>query len=185
MSRIDVASGLTLILNRMNDCHISYMIVGSIAGAIYGEPRLTRDIDLVVQTGNITFNAILSAFSEAEFYVPPAEIISQEIQRRGQINILHHASGLKVDCIFLKSTEHAQTEFANKVRKEILPGLFSWVARAEDIIIKKLEYYREGQSQKHLTDIRGIMANTALDSEYLSKWVSRLKLEDEWKLCQS
>ena len=60
---------------------------------------------------------------------------------------------------------------------EILRGLEAWVAAPEDVIIAKLRFYREGESEKHLIDIRGILANTQVDRVYLSKWVSALDLE--------
>lgn len=60
----------------------------------------------------------------------------------------------------------------------------AFIASPEDIIIKKLSYYREGYSEKHLRDIRGILLNTEIDKEYLNKWLQELKLETEWKKAQ-
>jgi hypothetical protein len=56
------------------------------------------------------------------------------------------------------------------------------LASPEDVIIKKLEYYKEGQSDKHLRDIRGILANTKLDMNYMNEWLKKLHLTDEWNL---
>ncbi len=75
--------------------------------------------------------------------------------------MLHHQSGLKVDFVFRKQNAHARIEFSRRRRLEILTGLEAWIAAPEDVIIAKLRFYREGQSEKHLNDIRGIIANTS------------------------
>jgi hypothetical protein len=178
MKPVDINTGLKLVIEKLESAGIDYMIVGSIAGAIYGEPRLTRDIDLVIAMSSTSVKNLLNAFDPRDFYVPPAEILSQEITRCGQTNILHHESGVKADLMFRKTTPHAMEEFARKRRLEILRGLNAWVAAPEDIIIGKLRFYREGESQKHLTDIRGIMGNTEIDRAYLKRWVDQLGLQE-------
>jgi hypothetical protein len=152
------------------------MIVGSIAGTIYGEPRLTKDLDLVVAMSSSSTLALINSFAEQDYYVPPPEIITQEIARAGQTNLLHHASGLKIDLMFRKKTPHALSEFERKRRIEILNNVEAWVAAPEDVIIGKLRFYRDGGSEKHLVDIRGILAQTKIDRFYLTDWVTRLEL---------
>lgn len=177
MKPVDVASGLKEVIRIFEESGIEYMIVESVAGAIYGEPRLTRDLDLVLAASPAMADSFQKRFCAADFYVPPVEIISQEMVRGGQVNLLHHKSGLKVDLVFRKSNAHAITEFNRRRRIEILTEVEAWVAAPEDIIIAKLRFYREGQSAKHLTDIRGIIANTAIDQSYLDEWIKALRLE--------
>jgi hypothetical protein len=177
MKPVDIAKGLRLIIEKFESASIDYMIVGSIAGTVYGEPRLTRDIDLVVSISQSAVSKINRLFQEPDYYAPPVEILSQEATRGGQVNILHQPSGVKADLIFKKSTEHAITEFKRRLRVEILRGLEAWVAAPEDVIIGKLRFFREGGSEKHLTDIRGIVANTQLDQEYLKIWLNTLELK--------
>lgn len=176
MQPVDVATGLKLVITLIENAKMDYMIVGSVAGSIYGEPRLTRDLDLVVALSPGDVQKFPVLFDSKHFYVPPQEIISQEATRGGFVNLLHHTSGLKVDLVFRKSNQHALMEFTRKKRIEILHNLSAWVAAPEDIIIAKLRYYREGQSAKHLTDIRGILANTPIDRKYLDDWISALEL---------
>ncbi len=177
MKPVDVATGLSLVIGLFEVGQIEYMIVGSVAGAIYGEPRLTRDLDLVISLAPTYAPAFSLLFDPNDFYVPPVEIISQEIVRGGMLNLLHHQSGLKVDLVFRKSNEHAIMEFSRRRRIEILSGLTAWVAAPEDVIIAKLRFYREGESVKHLADIRGIIANTPIDRTYLDQWVQALRLQ--------
>jgi hypothetical protein len=177
MKPVDIGAGLRLIITKMETASIDYMIVGSIAGTVYGEPRLTRDIDLVVALSGGAIDRMAQAFEGLDFYVPPMEILSQEATRGGHANILHQPSGVKLDLIFRKSTAHALEEFSRRRRIEILQGLEAWVAAPEDVIISKLRFYREGESAKHLTDIRGILANTNIDRNYLDRWIEALELQ--------
>ena len=176
MKPADITTGLRIVIGNLESASIDYMIVGSVAGTIYGEPRLTHDLDLVISMSSSSASNLLRAFDSNEFYLPPLEIISQEIVRGGQANLLHHSSGVKVDIMFRKKTAHGMEEFSRRRRLEILRGLHAWVAAPEDVIIAKLRYYREGESEKHLKDIRGILANTEIHREYLDRWISTLEL---------
>jgi len=179
---IAVAEGLQATLQALEAGEINYMAVGSIAAAVYGEPRLTRDLDLVLQVRRETAAEFLGLFSEGEFYVPPPDIVAQEFAHKGQFNLLHHASGLKIDVVVQKANAHALAEFDRRRRVELLPGLMTWLAAPEDIIIAKLRYFREGESDKHLRDIRGILAHSVCDLAYLEAWITRLGLSEQWRL---
>ena len=168
------------VLKKLEEADIDYMVVGSIASILYGEPRMTRDMDIVVELGSNTSTKLKSFFSVKEFYVPPDEIISSEVTGRGQFNLIHHESGLKIDFIIRKDSPHAIKEFKRRKKVPFTANFSAWVASPEDVIIKKLSYYREGGSEKHLTDIRGILAQTDIDKTYLNYWILELQLEKQW-----
>lgn len=108
------------------------------------------------------------------------EILSDEIRNRGQFNLLHVPTGLKIDVMVKKITAFDQSRFSRISRIELWEGFTASIASPEDIIIKKLEFYREGGSEKHIRDIRGIVSNTEVDSVYLDEWVEKLHLQNEW-----
>ncbi len=173
-----------MVLRKLEDEKIPYMMVGSLASMVYGEPRLTRDMDLVVDVQAEHASKFEKLFRQPEFYCPPVEILSDEILNRRQFNLLHVPSGLKVDLMVLKPTAYDQNRFARRLQTTIWEGFVAYLATPEDIIIKKLEFFREGGSEKHIRDIRGIIANTELDQKYISKWVRELRLEPEWEKAQ-
>ncbi|MCX6109156.1 MAG: hypothetical protein NTZ90_06075 [Proteobacteria bacterium] len=179
---IAVAEGLRATLQALEAGKINYMAVGSIAAAVYGEPRLTRDLDLVLQVRRETAAEFIGLFSEGEFYVPAPDIVAQEFAHKGQFYLLHHGSGLKIDVVVQKANAHAIAEFDRRRPVELLPGLMTWLAAPEDIIIAKLRYFREGESDKHLRDIRGILAHATCDLAYLEAWITRLGLSEQWRL---
>jgi hypothetical protein len=161
------------------------MITGSQASAYYGEPRFTRDIDIVADINLGQVEDFITYFPSNEFYCDK-EMIKVEIKRRGQFNIIHSASGLKVDIILTKTTTFSQTEFARRNRSAIFPDQDTYFASAEDVIIKKMEYYREGGSEKHLRDITGILkiSGEKVDRGYITEWAKRMDLTKIWDAVQ-
>jgi hypothetical protein len=165
---------------RLEEAQISYIIVGSIASMVYGEPRLTRDMDLVIDVSAADSKKFEILFQQPDYYCPPLEVVADEIRNRGQFNLLHVPTGLKIDVMIKKATSFDQSRFQRIQRVELWKGFSANLASPEDIIIKKLEFYREGGSEKHIRDIRGIVSNTDLDKPYLNNWVTQLHLENEW-----
>ncbi len=166
--------------NRLSQAGIEYFLVGSLAAMQYGRPRFTNDIDLVVQIKSLQISPFCKLFDTDEYYCPPREIINDEVLRGGMFNLIHQSSGVKIDVVLLKNNEFSSSEFSRRQKIEILPELFVAIASAEDIIIKKLEYFKEGGSEKHLTDIKGILAETKVDLTYLNLWIAKLGLANEW-----
>lgn len=180
MKRLDMAQALRETLQILEDSGVDYMIAGCVACIMYGEPRLNKAVEVVVNMNGQDAVHLVQAFPPDTYHVPPIEILSQEISQRGFVNLLHFESGLKVDMVFKKSTAHSTLEFTRRSRLEVFTDLSAWVAAPEDVIIAKLQYFREGQSHKHLTDIRGILANTTVDTGYIEHWASVLGLVDTW-----
>src|ERR1043166_2677167 len=88
-----------LFLRPLNKLGLRYIVGGSVAAILYGEPRFTNDLDLVVFFRSSDIPRLREAFPTPEFYVPPDEIIAAEVARleKGQFNILHVATGFKAD----------------------------------------------------------------------------------------
>ncbi len=170
------------IIQKLEENDVQYMVVGSMASMTYGEPRMTHDLDVVINLIPQDAQRLESLFPHDQFYCPPLEVMRSEIIHRGQFKLIDHESGLKIDLVVRKNTEHALCEFARRRKVPFWQGTEVYLASPEDVIIKKLEYYREGGSQKHLKDIRGILAETEIDEAYLAQWVSKLGIEQEWKM---
>ena len=168
---------------RLNQAGVPYVITGAVASIIYGEPRLTNDVDLVVlmRTGDV--GNFVQAFPSEEFYCPPPEVLRIEVKRshRGHFNLIHHESGMKADIYLAGEDELHRWALAHK-RGILLEGDQVWVAPPEYVIVRKLEYYREGGSEKHLRDIAGMLALSSeeIDFKQLDGFVQRYGLEKEW-----
>lgn len=164
---------------------IPYLVTGSVASMAYGEPRLTNDIDIVAAINDRHIDALLKAFPQNEFFITE-EMIRDAIRSLGQFNIIHPASGLKIDVIIKQNTPFDNSRFSRVRRIFPSESYQANFAAPEDVIIKKMEYYKEGGSEKHLRDITGILriSGNEVDMNYISDWAKRLGLTEIWEAIQ-
>lgn len=172
-----------LFLHPINRIGIRYMVTGAAASIIYGEPRLTNDLDLVLEIGEADIASFVEHFPLEDFYCPPPEVIQIEARRafRGHFNVIHHKTGFKADIYTFGNDELHRWGMAKRRRYSIGEEEI-WVAPPEYVIIRKLEYYREGGSDKHLSDIAGILENSSdeIDRAELEQKIQSLGLAKEW-----
>ena len=172
---------MRLIVQVLESLHIPYMITGSHASAYYGEPRFTRDIDIVAELKEEQVDEFVKFFPADLFYCDK-DMIKIEIKRRGQFNIIHSISGLKIDIILTKETPFSKTEFSRRKRESLFSDTKAHFAAPEDVIIKKMDFYRAGGSEKHLRDITGILkiSGDIIDIDYITQWADKLGLREIW-----
>ncbi|MDQ7816773.1 MAG: hypothetical protein RDU14_07065 [Melioribacteraceae bacterium] len=173
----------SIYLDKMENLRIDYFITGSVASIVYGQPRLTHDIDLVVSLIPEMIDKIVSEFNINEFYCPPEEVIKSEIKREsnGRFNIIHHETGFKAD-IYLIGNDPFQ-KWAMENRRSIQfydKNIF--IAPPEYLIIKKLEFYKEGNGEKHLTDIKAVIkySGDLIDYNFLLTQIKNKNLSEIW-----
>jgi hypothetical protein len=166
------------ILDKLN---ISYMIGGSVASIAYGEPRLTLDMDVVVDLLPQQAEQIIKSLGP-EYYVS-LESINEAIINRGHFNIIQSEAGIKVDFYILSDDEMNRLQFSRKRISAFDENNKASFASPEDIILKKLEWYKMGESQKHLEDIKGILrvSSSRLDLSYIDKWSAQIGALDIWQ----
>ena len=145
-----------LFVRPLNRVQIPYMIGGSVASIFYGEPRLTHDVDFVLFLSVRDIPRLVNIFPETEFYVPPSEIIEEEVLReRGHFNVIHDATGFKAD--FYPAGRDELNSWGFQFRRQTeLDGEAVVLAPPEYVIVRKLQYFKEGGSEKHLRDIRSM-----------------------------
>lgn len=161
-----------------------YMITGGVASIVYGEPRLTRDIDLIVAREPAPILRWLGEFPPAEFYVPPNETVRTEIARSsgGHFNVIHLDTILRADVYPQGEDPLRAWAFPNRQRIT-LAGLEAWFAPPEYVILQKLRYWKEGGSAKHPSDIRAMLdvSGEMIDRDAITSWANRLELTREWE----
>ncbi len=179
MGPYELLQSIVEVLTRLE---IPYLVTGSVGAMAYGEPRLTNDIDIVAAIDQRHIADLIAAFPETEFYVSERMILDA-IRHRTQFNIIHPASGLKVDIILPKDTPFDRSRFSRIRRVKPAESYYANFAAPEDIIIMKMRYYREGGAEKHLRDIAGILkiSRDEVDIAYITEWSGRLGLTDIWE----
>ncbi|MEM9074447.1 MAG: hypothetical protein AAGE52_38490 [Myxococcota bacterium] len=168
--------------HRFHILGVPYMVTGSVAGVFYGEPRVTHDVDVVLRLRNQDVDSFHAMFPLEEFYCPPKDVLRDELQRtqRGHFNLIHHKSGFRAD-VYCAGRDPFH-EWALARRREIpVDEVPVPLAPLEYVIVRKLEFFREGHSEKHLKDIRAMLrvSGQLLDREELTRWVEHLGLETE------
>jgi hypothetical protein len=174
-----------LFVRPLNRAGIRYVVSGSVAAIFYGEPRLTHDVDFIVFLNTNDIQNLPVIFPETEFYVPPRETMLAETAREhnGHFNLIHHDTGFKADMYPTGRDELNAWAFRGRRQVDFEEEMI-WLAPPEYVITRKLEYYRQGHAEKHLRDIRTMLAISRenLDEKLLREWIQRRGLESEWKL---
>ena len=161
---------------------LRYFVTGSMATIFYGEPRFTNDLDVVVDLAPAAIPRFLAAFPADDFYLSE-ESVRHAVSRRSQFNIIHPASGLKVDVMIPAGDAFDRSRFARRRTLHPAPDLEAVFASPEDVIVKKMAFYKEGGSEKHLRDIAGVLelGGGEIDRGYIAEWAERLGLADIWR----
>ena len=174
-------------LRPLNRLGFRYIVSGGVASILYGEPRFTNDVDLVLFLRREDIRRLIEAFPAPEFYVPPEEVIAAEFARstHGQFNLLHVATGFKADIFNTGRDEFNAWGFRNSRTVEFQGELIR-LAPPEYVIVRKLEYFREGGSDKHLRDIRSMLkiSGEQIDRKALDEWIRARGVEKEWQKVQ-
>ncbi len=178
MEQTDLLKRAVEILDQLS---IPYAIVGAFASGVWGESRFTQDIDILVAVTPNQASALCKAFPAPEFYA--SETAAQEaVTRRSQFNVIHPASGNKIDFMIAGATPWSLAQLQRRKRVAISADHEAAFAAPEDVILGKLLYYAEGGSEKHLRDITGILkiSGDSVDRQYISKFASELGVFDIW-----
>jgi len=166
---------LIRVIDKINQLRIPYMIKGGIASIFYGKPRLTHDFDMVVEIEEKNVSNLVTIFEE-EFYVS-LEAIQYAIENRSMFNIIHFDSGIKVDFWLLKNDEFDRKRFERRQR-HVYSGRRIFFSTPEDVILKKLDWFKGSEIQKHFDDALGVFEiQKELDTGYLSVWAKKLSVQ--------
>ena len=165
---------LRIVTQRLDAEGIPYMVTGSMAVNYYGVPRMTRDIDVVVELSVADLDRVCALFQD-DFYLERVAV-REAIERRTTFNVIHTSRVVKVDFVVRKDTEYRRTEFARK-RRVSLEGHPFLIVAPEDLIISKLEWARDTRSEVQLADVRNLLRSVPeLDTRYIEQWTTRLGL---------
>lgn len=174
---------LRRVVTGLEKLQIAYAIVGSYTSSVWGEPRFTQDIDVLLDLRLEQTTRFCQLFPSEEFYLSePA--VCEAVARRSQFNVIHPMSGNKVDFMLTRATGWNQQLLARTRSESLLPDLRVRFASPEDVMLGKMHYFREGSSDKHLRDCAAILRiqGDAIDFGYVEHWAREAQLLDIWEL---
>ena len=165
---------LKLVCHKLESAGFLYMLTGSLAANFYAIPRMTRDIDVVVEILKPDVDRFVQYFQN-DFYISK-EAISDSIKHKSMFNVIHNRSAFKVDFIVRKDTSYRTTEFQRR-RRVALDGEPIWIVSPEDLIISKLFWAKDSLSELQIKDVKNLLASIKnLDLQYIHDWVQALDL---------
>jgi len=165
---------LKLVASRLDGAGIAYMISGSMAMNYYAQPRMTRDIDVVVELSPADADRVVQLFA-ADFYCDP-DTVRDAIARRFMFNIIHSDLAVKVDFIVRKATPYREAEFLRR-REATVAGVRLWLVSPEDLLLSKLAWAKDSHSELQLSDVKNLIASVQIiDWPYVERWASELSV---------
>ena len=169
------------IIDILENNDIPYMIGGSVASIAYGEPRMTLDMDVVVDMDITQVKKFVDSL-KSDYYADINTIIDA-INNKGHFNVIQSEMGVKIDFYILKNSPFDQEGFEGRHQEAFDNKRQASFATPEYIILKKLEWFKMGESQKHLNDIKGILkiSGNKLNLLYIDEWAFRIGVSDIWQ----
>jgi len=164
---------------RLEKAGIPYMVTGSIAANVYTVPRMTRDIDIVVELSEQDVSRFIPVF-ENDYYLEP-ETVRRAVKDKGMFNLIQSEYVIKIDFVVRKDTAYRRTEFARR-RKITVDSQSLYIVAPEDLILSKLEWAKDSESEVQLSDARNLLKSVkGLDRRYLARWAKRLDVESLYR----
>ena len=176
---VRVAVAFARLLERLD---VSYLVAGSLASSVHGEPRATNDIDIVADLTPEHVRPLLAALG-AEHYVGP-DAVRDAVERGGSFNVIELATAVKVD-VFVAGDDPFDAERLSTRQRAMIwtePPLEVFLDTAEHTVLRKLEWYRRGGevSERQWRDVLGVLRvqGGRLDGAQLEAWAERLRVHD-------
>ena len=177
---MNLAALLAGTIAQLERAGVPYMITGSVASSYHGEPRATRDLDVVIDPGPGGIDRLVGELEAAGLYVD-VEAALGALDNRSQFNAIDATTGWKVDFLLRKDRPFSREEFGRRTRANLL-GTPAWIASPEDTIIAKLEWAGPSGSDRQLRDVAAMLdiGGQSVDLVYIDRWVAGLGLHRAW-----
>lgn len=174
---------VSAILDRLR---IPYIISGGIAVSVWGRPRNTADVDIVVEINSI--ESVRDLVLKLKKIFPKSYsdegLAIDAFKRKSEFNIVEPEYGLKADFFISSGSEHQQVEIKRGKPRKIDGKMIRFIS-PEDLVISKLLWFRESESTRQLEDIASVMdTQKSIDKKYLAGWIDKLGLQKEWQALQ-
>ncbi len=172
---------LRFAIDTLERLQIPYLLCGSAASGGYDEPRMTRDIDFVIELPLDKAAIFCDTFPAPEFVVSKEAAIDA-VRNEKQFSVRHLASGNKIDFMIARDCVWSRLQFERRQQVTLLENVEGFVLSPEDLILSKMYSYHEGGLEKHLRDITGILSiqEEKIDRDYISQWATQLEVTEVW-----
>ncbi|MFH1193615.1 MAG: nucleotidyltransferase [bacterium] len=177
---IDPRDLLVQVAKILDELKITHIVSGGMAVFVWGKPRFTADIDIVVELKEIDLPRLQKALQllhEAGYI--DLDMMKDALKHRGEFNFIDGATGVKVDFYIAQKDDFGVSALKRGRREEINGYKVNFIS-PEDLILVKLKWHKEGDSAKQLEDVKSILKTSGdkLDKKYLMAWAIKLDVSD-------
>ena len=173
---------LSLVTQALDDTGIAYMITGSIAMNYYATPRMTRDVDIVIELHRRDIDSFIELFQQ-DFYLNP-DSIKEAVINHEMFNIIHSKYVLKLDFIVKKESPYRVAEFQRR-RQVVIDGIPISIVSLEDLVLSKLFWAKDTKSELQIRDVKNMLfAEHDIDLQYIHKWVKEMNLQEVYRMAK-
>jgi len=172
---------LTKIAGIFERLELPYLVTGGMAVSVWGRPRSTSDVDVVIELESAGISGLLEALKElSEAGYIDEDVVREAVRGGGEFNFIDGATGMKIDFWVLGKGAFDASQLKRRVGKNVF-GQKIYFLSPEDLILSKLIWYRKSRSTRHLEDIESILkiSGSELDMKYLKEWSSTLEVSEE------
>jgi len=180
MGAMTANQALGRIIQQLDHAGIPYMLTGSLASSLYGVPRSTLDIDIVIAPTLIQLKTLVQVLPQSDYYAD-LSMAMESLKHESMFNVIDQQTGWKIDFIMCKSRPYSQIAFERR-QSGMIDAVSLLAATPEDVIISKLEWAKMGESSRQIRDVAGILKlrSDSLDRAYLERWIKDLDLQSQW-----
>ncbi len=180
MTPVDPLAVAQFIGAQLEEIGLRYVIGGSVASSVMGEPRSSLDLDLMIDADPPKVLAFVRRLSES-CYVDEQDAL-EAMSRRTSFNAVHFDTSMKIDFFIVEAEEFALDQLQRRQRLAITGGLSLYFYTAEDLIVRKLLWFRIGgeTSEKQWRDVLGILRTSRreIDRLQLRSAAVKARVED-------
>jgi len=171
---------LERLIKKLNEQNIPYMLSGSVSSSLHGQPRATKDADIIIAPAEEQLIAFVKSLGD-DYYVNP-DAARDAFKNKSVFNVIDIHNSWKADFIIRKNRPFSREEFQRRQKANIM-GLDVWVVSPEDVILSKLEWAKNSESSQQFQDALGVatVQYDRLDRDYLYKWAKELQVESSLK----
>lgn len=169
---MDLEITLKKVVKVLHKLQIPYLITGGVAIVVWGRPRYTADIDIIIELQRQKVKKFISALKNKGYL--DEDMINEALKYQSEFNFIDNKTGLKVDFWILQDSDFDRSRLKRARVKKIF-GLNIHFSSPEDLILKKLLWFKESKSNRQLEDIYSVMViiKDTLDFNYLKKWAKK------------
>ena len=168
---------LKRVTKKLDSLGMEYMVTGAIASSVYGEPRTTHDIDLVIAIKKDAIPRLLEAFSPPDYYLSESSV-REAVAAEDMFTLFDRREAAKVDFWVLTNSPFDRSRFARRCIQKAAKIRMT-VSSPEDTILMKVWWAKQcGRSEKQFMDALRVyeVQHGKLDMRYLEEWAKRLRI---------